>query len=259
MPSPFPGMDPYVEERSIWPDMHLRLINNIAEALQPQVRPKYIARINERIELAGLGHGYIPDVMVVEPPRAPLSTQVQPGLLVADEPQTIGFLEEERHVPYLEIIYRETGDVVTLLEVLSPANKVGEGRAQYIQKQNDVLNSHTNLVEIDLLSGPTTTLARAFEINSPPDWRYNVSISRPHRRHQLEIYAIPLKERLPRCRIPLRRADPDVVLDLPAVFTRCYDAGSYDLIIDYSLAPAVALNNAEADWLMARLVEHGLR
>jgi len=252
-------MDPYVEERSIWPDMHQRLITYIAEVLQPQVRPKYIARINERIELAGLGHGYIPDVMVVEPPRTPLSAQVQPGLLVADEPQTIGFLEEERHVPYLEIIYRETGDVVTLLKVLSPANKVGEGRAQYIQKQNDVLNSHTNLVEIDLLSGPTTTLARAFEINSPSDWRYNVSISRPHRRHQLEVYAIPLKERLPRCRIPLRRADPDVVLDLPAVFTRCYDAGSYDLIIDYSLALPVVLNNAEAEWLMAQLVDHGLR
>ncbi len=259
MPSPFPGMDPYVEERSIWPDMHQRLITYIAEVLQPQVRPKYIARINERIELAGLGHNYIPDVMVVEPPRAPLSTQVQPGVLVADEPQTIGFLEEERHVPYLEIIYRETGDVVTLLEVLSPANKVGEGRAQYIQKQNDVLNSHANLVEIDLLSGPTATLARAFEIKSPPDWRYNVSISRPHRRHQLEIYAIPLKERLPRCRIPLRRADPDVVLDLPTVFTRCYDVGSYDLLIDYGQAPPVALNDAEAAWLRALLVEHGLR
>ncbi len=65
-------------------------------------------------------------------------------------------------------------------------------RKQHIQKQNDVLNSHANLVEIDLLSGPTITLARAFEINSPADWRYNVSISRPHRRHQLEIYAICL-------------------------------------------------------------------
>ena len=137
MPSPFPGMDPYIEERSLWPDMHLRLINHIAEALQPQVRPKYLARINERVELAGFGQNYVPDVMVVEPPRESLRTQIQSGALVADEPQLIGLLDEERHVPYLELIYRETGDVVTLIEVLSPANKVGNGREKYLQKQDD--------------------------------------------------------------------------------------------------------------------------
>lgn len=259
MPSPFPGMDPYLEERALWPDMHLRLINNIAEALQPQVRPKYLARINERIELAGLSQGYIPDVMVVEPPRAPALLQTQPATLVADEPQTVAFLDEERHVPYLEIIYRETGDVVTLIEVLSPANKVGDGRLKYMQKQRDLLNSQANLVEIDLLSGPTATLAHAFTITSPPNWRYVISISRPQQRNRLEFYAIALDGQLPRCRIPLRPADPDVVLDLPAVFTRCYDAGGYDLLLDYQQPPPIILNNSELEWLQSHLVQHGLR
>lgn len=268
MPSPFPGMDPYLEERSLWPDIHLRLINNISESLQSQIRPKYIARINERIELASLNRGFIPDVMVVEPPRdslqglpsaAPLSTQTQSGTLVADEPQTIAFLEDDRRVPFLEIIYRETGDVVTLIEVLSPANKIGNGRTEYIQKQNDLLDSQANLVEIDLLSGNTSTLARAFEINSPHDWRYIVSISRPHQRKKLEFYAIPLKERLPICRIPLRRADADVVLDLPSVFNHCYDAGGYDLLLNYSKLPPVSLTSGEEEWLIALLQEQGLR
>lgn len=98
------------------------------------MRPKYLARISERIELAAVGKGYIPDVMIVEPPRQSGHPQVHAGTLVADEPQTISFLEDERRVPYLEIIYRETGDVVTLIEVLSPVNKVGEGREKYIQK-----------------------------------------------------------------------------------------------------------------------------
>lgn len=49
MPSPFPGMDPYLEDRSLWPDVHQRLIAYISEALQPQVRPKSVARIGERI------------------------------------------------------------------------------------------------------------------------------------------------------------------------------------------------------------------
>lgn len=80
--------------------------------------------------------------------------------------------------------------MVTIIEVLSPANKSGDGREKYIQKQTELLNAQVNLVEIDLLSGPTATLARAFEVNSPPDWRYNITISRPHQRHKLEIYAM---------------------------------------------------------------------
>ncbi len=74
MASPFPGMDPYLEERSLWPDVHQRLIAYISETLQPQVRPKYIARIGERIEVASIERGYIPDVLIVQPPREPATT-----------------------------------------------------------------------------------------------------------------------------------------------------------------------------------------
>ena len=259
MPSPFPGMDPYLEERSLWPDVHLRMISYISETLQPQVRPKYIARIGERIVLDVLNKSYIPDIMVVEPPHKPTGMQPTSGGLVADEPQAISVLDEERRVPYLEIIYRETGDVVTLIEVLSPVNKVGEGRELYIQKQDDLLNSQVNLVEIDLLSGPTSTFARLFEINSPYDWRYIISISRSQQRRRVEVYAIPLKERLPRCKIPLLPEDDDAVLDLPTVFSRCYDVGGYDLLLDYGKEPPVSLSQTEAEWVAALLSEKGLR
>ena len=67
-----------------------------------------------------------------------------------------------------------------------------------------------------------------------------------------------LQDRLPRCRIPLRAADPDVVLDLPAVFARCYDVGGYDLLVDYTQAPPVPLSASEADWLHRRLQEQGV-
>jgi hypothetical protein len=201
-------MDPYLEDRSLWPDVHSSLITYIREALQPALRPKY----------------------------------------------------EERHVPFIEITYRETGDVVTVIEVLSPANKIGDGRDQYLQKQQDLLATHTNLVEIDLLgSGRPTALARTADIETPADWRYTVSISRAHRRYRLEIYAFSLRDRLPRCRIPLRAADPDAVLDLPTVFNRCYDVGGYDLIVDYRQDPRVTLREAELAWLAQRLQEQGLR
>lgn len=260
MASPFPGMDPYLEERSLWPDVHQRLIAYISETLQPQVRPKYIARIGERIEVASIDRGYILDVMIVQPPREPATVLGQTGVLVADEPTTFTFLEEERHVPYLEIVYRETGDVVTVIEVLSPANKQGEGREHYLQKQADLLTTHSNFVEIDLLGeGRATTLARTAVITNPPDWRYVVSISRASARRRIEVYAFGIKEPLPRCRIPLRPADPDVVLDLPAVFARCYEVGGYDLLVDYHADPPVTLPPAELAWLRAHLQSHGIQ
>lgn len=256
MPSPFPGMDPYLEKRSIWPGVHQRLITYMSEVLQPLIRPRYIATIGERIQLAESGHSYIPDVFLLHRLREPAPTLAIVGEMVADEPQTTTYFDEERHVPYIEIIQRDTGEVVTVIEVLSPANKVGDGRDQYLQKQAELLDTKANLVEIDLLGyGYPTVLARNTTITEPADWRYLITISRADRRKQLEFYAVPLRERLPRCRIPLRPPDPDVVLDLPAVFTRCYDVGGYDLLIDYSKPPDVPLSQAELDWLTAWLQE----
>lgn len=260
MPSPFPGMDPYLEDRTLWPDVHASLITYIREGLQPQIRPKYVARIGERVQLVSARRSYVPDTLLVRTTREPPPTLSTAETPAADEPQTIAYLDEERRVPYIEIIYRETGDVVTLIKVLSPTNKVGDGREQYLQKQADLLSSEVNLVEIDLLGyGKDTVLARNAIITDPPDWRYLVNVSRGQKRNELELYAVPLRERLPRCRIPLRLPDPDAVLDLPAVFTHCYDVGGYDLLIDYSQPPAVPLRDEETAWLNDLLQEKGLR
>lgn len=260
MPSPFPGMDPNLEKRSIWPGVHQRLITYISEAIQPLIRPKYIATIGERIQLAESRHSYIPDVFLLHRLREPSTTLAIAGEMVADEPQTTTYFDEARLVPYIEIIQPDTGEVVTVIEVLSPANKVGDGRDQYLQKQAELLDTRANLVEIDLLGyGYPTVLARNTIITEPADWRYLITISRADRRKHLEFYAVPLRERLPRCRIPLRPPDPDVVLNLPAVFTRCYDVGGYDLLIDYSQPPDVPLSEAELVWLQETLTNQTLR
>ena len=260
MPSPFPGMDPYLEARAVWPDVHASLITYIREALQPQLRPKYIARIGERVQLANISRSYVPDVLLVHTMREPSPTLTTAAPLVADEPQLIAALDEAVREPYIEIIARETGDVVTLIELLSPANKIGDGRDQYIQKQTDLLATEVNLVEIDLLGyGKETVLARNAIIAEPADWRYQINISRAGRRNALELYAIPLRDKLPNCRIPLRPPDADAVLDLTAVFTRSYDVGGYDLLVDYNQPPATPLRDAEAIWLAALLQEKGLR
>lgn len=254
MPSPFPGMDPYLENPATWPDLHSSLISYIREALQPQIRPKYIARIGERVELSSLTRAYIPDVLVIRSAPAAYGEALAEGPLVADEPTTISLLEEERRVPFLEIIHNPSGEVVTLIEVLSPANKAGEDRLKYLRKQDDIRNSQANLVEIDLLGdGPPTTLARLGRMDEPAGWRYIVSVLRNQTDVQIEAYPIPLRQRLPRCRIPLRTEDDDAILDLPAVFTRCYDVGGYDLLVDYSQPPPVELTPDDEAWRVALL------
>ena len=49
MPSPFPGMNPYLEQEVIWHDFHERFLPAAATYLVPQVRPKYIVLIDENI------------------------------------------------------------------------------------------------------------------------------------------------------------------------------------------------------------------
>lgn len=257
MPSPFPGMDPYLEARAMWPDVHHRLIYNISDYLMQQLRPKYIARIGERIQLAAFDQSYVPDVMMVKKLR---ETPAAYGEAVADEPRVYEMLDEAATEPYIEIVALDSGDVVTVIEVLSPANKVDKGREQYIQKQKDLQAAGVNLVEIDLLGyGKETTLARKIPDIEPADWRYMICTYREKRFRGLEVYAVPLKERLPNCKIPLRPPDEDVVLALTAVFNRCYDVGGYDLIVDYSQPPAVSLREEEEAWVDAYLKEKGLR
>ncbi len=259
MPSPFPGMDPYLEHGARWPDLQHRLIAYISEWLRPQLRPKYVARIDERIELKPYGKELTGSFFVVEAPRQLSETQVANGSLVADEPQTIRFLDDERRVPYIQVVNVASGEVVTLIEVLSPTNKIGRGRDQYFEKQDKILGTPVNLVEIDLLSRPTATYARFFELHSPHDWRYNICISRPQSRTSVEVYAIPLRDRLPRCKIPLLPEDNDAVVDLNSVLARSYDVGAYHLLLDYSKPPPVSLSKAEEEWLEALLVEKGMR
>ena len=223
MPSPFPGMDPYLEHDGRWSDLRQRLIVYISESLRPQLTPKYIAQIDVRIEHRPQGKG------------------------------------EERRIPYLRIVNLPSGDAVTMIEVLGPANEQGSGRDRYFQLQDKLLNLPVNLVELDLLSGQTATFARLFDINAPHDWRYIISTSRPQRRTSVEVYAIPLRDRLPRCKIPLLPEDDDAVLDLPAILARCYEVGGYDLLLDYSKPPPVSLSKPEEEWMEALLLEKGLR
>jgi len=261
-------MDPYLEDPIRWSDVHHSLITYIRNALQPQVRPRYRARIGERIYILHPPRALYPDVLLIqrpvrEPALVDVATQA-PEVAVAEEelePVILTLPPVEHREPFIEIVHAAGEEVVTVIEVLSPANKTaGEGHRLYRRKQQEILNSQAHLIEIDLLAEGMLTVAISEEGKaSLPPHRYLVSVNRAPEKYRFEVYPIPLQRRLPRFRVPLREPDPDVPLDLQAVFTQCYDDGGYADFVDYQQPPPVTLSPEEAAWVDGLLKGKGLR
>jgi hypothetical protein len=214
----FPGMDPYLEHPQLWPGFHASLIVYIRNRLQPLLRPRYLAAIEERIYLEG--------------PDRELTLEV--------------------HETYVTILDRQSGrGVVTVIEVLSPTNKyAGPGRLSYQAKQQEVLCSTASLVEIDLLrTGPHVLAVPERHARTQADYAYLVCVNRARgRRDEFELYPCPLRQRLPRVRIPLAGTDLDVVLDVQAVVAQAYEDGCYADRLHYDQACVPALGADDQTW-----------
>ncbi|MBI3863629.1 MAG: DUF4058 family protein, partial [Planctomycetia bacterium] len=235
MPSPFPGMDPYIERSEIWPDFHDRFITYLCAALKPLLLPRYVALTQDRLYVVEADRPIRPDISVVQANRPSAAAKPGVAVLEADNPAIFELWREEVRQPLIQIVEPAAGNrVVTAIEVLSPDNKIpGRGQMSYAQKRDEFWNAGTNLVEIDLLrqGNPTVRVARE-KVESLRPWHYLVAVTR-HWPPRQEIYAVPLQRRLPNVLIPLSADDPDVTLDLQGVFTRCWDEGPYPQILEY--------------------------
>jgi len=225
MPSPFPGMDPYLEEQA-WSDFHNRLITEVAYALAPVLRPRYVARIEERVYLErGLDEQpetIRPDVTVIRTAAAAVGVLERAEAVAA--PVTIPLPMPERvRQTYLEVRLRATQEVVTVLEILSPGNKRQSSaeRREYLSKREAVLQSDVHLVELDLLRGG----ARLPTLRPLPVADHYVAVSRAPERPNAQVWPILLRQRLPVIPVPLAGEDPEAALDLQAVFNGVYDRG----------------------------------
>lgn len=261
MPSPFPGMNPYLENSALWSEVHNLLIVAIFDALNPQLRPKYRATIEQRVYqttgedslLVG-----IPDVAVqrqqktTKPETANVAVTSPPVQAVTVTVPTPGTVRES----YLEVREVTTREVVTVIEVLSPKNKrAGEGRKAYERKRQMVLGSFTNLVEIDLLRDGKPMPILHNDIQSD----YRILVSRGERRPKADLYAFNLQNIIPSFPLPLRSEDVEPLVELQTLVSEIYNRASYDLVIDYSPEPVPALSEADAVWADALLREKGLR
>jgi hypothetical protein len=262
MPSPFPGMNPYLEDSAYWSSVHHWLITEIARLLNQKLAPKYVVAVEVQIyETSGEKSTLIgiPDNIIaksyensIKSPESNIAVAV-PSI----QPLTIELsLSETIKQGYLEVRRVGTGEVVTVIEILSPVNKnVGEGRIKYKKKRQHILSSYTNFVEIDLLrqGDSMITLDRNIECD------YRILVSPSEQRPQAYLYAFKLQDMIPAFTLPLRPEDPEIVLDLQSILHQIYEQGRYDLIIDYQQEIIPALSNIDAIWSENILKRQGLK
>lgn len=249
MPSPFPGMDPWLERSDHWPDVHNRLIAAIGDVLGPQLRPRYFVALEERVyveEAQGLTLVGRPDLAVVGSRRTGGGDARSATAMVEVELPMADRLRET----YLEIRTAREGEVVTVLEVLSPANKrTGEGRRLYLQKRSSVLATLTSLVEIDLL--------RAGEpmpvIGDLPSSDYAILVSRSWQRPRAHLLPFGVRDRIPTVPVPLRKGEEEPMVELGSVLGALYERASYDLRIDYRRPSEPPLVADDAPWAADRI------
>lgn len=256
MPSPFPGMDPYLEEPGLWPDVHNEVIGALRALLVPLLRPRYYVAIEERTyadeapELALVG---LPDVAVVSrssrgsAPRATASSVAIPVRVPLPHPV---------HETYLEVRGVE-GEVVAVIEILSLSNKrAGEGRRLYLEKRRKVLASLTHLVEVDLLRAGERMPIEGI----PQQGSLHLALVSPApTRPGARLHAFGLREPLPVFSLPLREPGEEVAIDLGKVLATAYDRAAYDLRVDYTRPPQPPLDADDEVWADRLLREHGAR
>ncbi|MDX1944897.1 MAG: DUF4058 family protein [Pirellulaceae bacterium] len=246
MPSPFPGMNPYLEQESVWHSLHEQFPAFCQEVLTAQVRPKYFVKLDVNIYIHELPEGSRlivgrPDVTLGATPPAVASGGAT--TLAAPLYGTFGPAVDVVQEAFVEIYERETRKVVTAIELLSPTNKApGPDRETYLAKRLRYAHSSVNFVEIDLLRGwarmPTEGL---------PPCDYCVQVSRAVERPRVGLWPIMLRDPLPTIPIPLLPPDADAKLDLQALLHRLYDAGGYEDYI-YSGMPHPPLKVEDAQW-----------
>jgi Protein of unknown function (DUF4058) len=279
MPSPFPGMDPYLEDPAIWPDFHDALASEIRGLLNRTLPAPYYARLEMRPEVGIVEEGQavrriVPDVVVARLPSS--QPDLGGGVALLDGPRTAVSKSYGLHIPnelirhpFVEIRDPSRGHhLITLIEIASPSNKrPGPDREAYLQKVREVLSSDANLIEVDLLrsgSHPSIfDLLEPFVLQIDPRPDYLVLVNRSWQREgqatDYEVFPAVVTDLLPVFPVPLRQGQPEVPLDLQYVANRAYDSGPYRRgAVDYSRPPQPPLADELAGWAAERVQAAGM-
>jgi Protein of unknown function (DUF4058) len=247
----FPGMDPWLELPTLWPDLHSRLITSIADELSPRLAPRYFVGVGTRTTVVAeldIDRIYQPDVTIHHAQRR--SESGGSGVAVLESPAVmpvevvipVGEEVEETFIAIQELPGRK---LVAVIEVLSPTNKkTADGRREYLKKRDDLIKSRVSLVEIDLLRGGAPMPIKS----PPPQTDYRILICRAGRAKSADLYVFSCRSPIPPITIPLLPGDAEPTLDLNKVLHALIERARYDLVIDYSQPPQPPLRPEDEPW-----------
>ena len=262
MSNPFPGMDPYLEG-PLWNVVHRNLIDELARQLMTKLPDRYLALTEERVVLATLDpiewterQVRYPDVGVYHDAGGIAGEATEAAGATATAPLVFkAMMPESLTQPFIEIRDAVSRELVTVIEVISPTNKRGDGLAKDQDRRRELLVGPAHLIEIDLLR-----IGERFPVTTPlPSVPYFVFLSRANRRPRVETWPIALDQPLPTIPIPLLANDADVVLDLQLAFQTIYGLFKYHRAADHSGTPREPLSSEQAAWAEERLRNAGLR
>ncbi|QDT39383.1 DUF4058 family protein [Stratiformator vulcanicus] len=244
MPSPFPGMNPYLENSEFWHDFHERFVPKLAEAITAEVRPDYFCKIDE--------HVYIHEMSARERLIGRSDVSVKSDEWSSHGDQTASTTAPARgrvsesidveRINFIEVRDRSNREVVTVVELLSPSNKSGGDRNQYLAKRRSYFESRVHLVEIDLLRG-----GPRLPIDETPDCDYLIMVSRSPMRPEVELWPINIDEPLPVIPIPLRDGRDEAIINLQIQFEAVFEAAAYQDYI-YASSPEPPLSDGQRLW-----------
>jgi Protein of unknown function (DUF4058) len=243
MPSPFPGMDPYLEDPGWWPDFHARFVVNCRHMLSDAVPDRYLVLLDVRdrylrdeCEGTVLAPGLVVDTGAPPPP---------PGWLRASVPMAgLGRVRDTR----IQVLHGADRRLVSVVKFLSHFDKTGDGAGDYRCRRNELLYYGVNLVEVNLLAdGERPPLASPY-----PAGDYSILVVRGGRRPRASVTCWTVRDVLLSIPVPLLSSDPDILLDLQTAFDLAYDSGRYRRVVNYSVPPAGPLSPADRAWAADR-------
>jgi hypothetical protein len=251
--SPFPGMDPYLEDPAYWEGFHDVLITCCMFNIEQSLPDGYISNVKDRAEVISVDDPaakvYVPDIGVARelPPRPTVRSAPggSGGVAVEVEPVTIASIDSiEIREAYIEIQRVPNFELVTVIELMSPWNKNGAGIGIHRGKRAALVRDGVNFVELDLLRGGTRTrLAKPL-----PPGDYYANVFRADRAPDVNVFTWHLRDKLPHIPIPLRAPDRDVLLNLAEAVRTAYDRGRYDRKLRYARPLDPPLTQEHANW-----------
>ena len=249
MPSPFPGMDPFIESQR-FDEFHSVYLVTLADLLVPLVRPKYAVDVERYVFLSSEDDErlYRPDVSISEGKGGAAAAGAGVATLA---PRMLSIpVPDEEGQTFLTIRTARDRKVVTMIELLSPVNKDATGgQRTYLSKRANYLRTLASVVEIDLLRGGTRLPSKP----SLTDRDYSAYVVRHGDSAHVAGYSWNLQDLLPTIPVPLAEGDADVGLDLQQAFDITYDRRGYDYLLDYSAPIDPPLPENVQRWVDERL------